>query len=160
MDPPLRFLILLYLCAFSSSLSFPFLHFFLFFSFFLGPHPRHMEGPRLGGKSELHLPAYTTATGTQDPSHVCDLHHSSRQRQILNPLSEARDRICIPWILVGFIFTEPQWEPPFPAFLSCTWTYSLFRFSSAKLPCPLQLGYMSISDVPRASGQVITIIAV
>ena len=33
---------------------------------------------------------YTTAT---DPSHVCDLHHSSQQRQILNPLSEARDRI-------------------------------------------------------------------
>ena len=27
----------------------------------------------------------------QDPSHVCDLHHSSRQCQMLNPLSEARD---------------------------------------------------------------------
>ena len=26
-----------------------------------------------------------------DLSHVCDLHHSSWQRQILNPLSEARD---------------------------------------------------------------------
>ena len=26
---------------------------------------------------------------------VCDLHHSSRQRQILNPLSEARDQTCI-----------------------------------------------------------------
>ena len=25
-------------------------------------------------------------------SHTCDLHHSSRQHQILNPLSEARDR--------------------------------------------------------------------
>ena len=34
--------------------------FFLFFSF-LGPHPWHMEVPRLGGKSELQLPAYTTA---------------------------------------------------------------------------------------------------
>ena len=30
-----------------------------------------------------------------DPSHVCDLHHSSRQRWILNPLSEARDRARI-----------------------------------------------------------------
>ena len=29
----------------------------------------------------------------QDPSHVCDLHHSSQQHQILNPLSKARDRI-------------------------------------------------------------------
>ena len=28
----------------------------------------------------------------QDPSHVCNLHHSSQQRQILNPLREARDQ--------------------------------------------------------------------
>ena len=27
-----------------------------------------------------------------DPSHVCDLHHSSQQHRILNPLCEARDR--------------------------------------------------------------------
>ena len=50
-----------------------------------------MTVPRLGGKSELQLLAYTTATATRDLSHVCDLHHSSRQHQILNPLSEARD---------------------------------------------------------------------
>ena len=31
------------------------------------------------------------ATGMPDPSRVCDLHHRSRQHQILNPLSEARD---------------------------------------------------------------------
>ena len=37
-------------------------------------------------------PAYATATAMQDPSHVCDLHHSSQQRQIMNPLSEARDQ--------------------------------------------------------------------
>ena len=36
-------------------------------------------------------PAYATATATRDPSHVCDLYHSSRQCWILNPLSEARD---------------------------------------------------------------------
>ena len=29
-----------------------------------------------------------------DQSHVCNLHHSSRQCWILNPLSEARDRTC------------------------------------------------------------------
>ena len=51
-----------------------------------------MEVPRLGFESELQLPAYPTATATRDPSCVCDLHHSSRQRRILNPLSEARDR--------------------------------------------------------------------
>ena len=34
----------------------------------------------------------TTATATPDPGRICDLHHSSGQCQILNPLSEARDR--------------------------------------------------------------------
>jgi len=54
-----------------------------------------MEVPRLGVKSELQLPAYTTATATQDLSYVFDLHHSSQQHQILNPLSKARDRTHI-----------------------------------------------------------------
>ena len=49
-----------------------------------------MEVPRLGVKAELELPAYTTATATQDPSHICNLHHSSQQHWILNSLSEAR----------------------------------------------------------------------
>ena len=84
--------------------------FFLFFNFnyyyyyfcFLGLYPRHMEVPSLGGRSELQLLAYTTATATQDPSLVCDLHHSSWQHQILKPLSEARDwtrnLMAISWI--------------------------------------------------------------
>ena len=38
------------------------------------------------------MPAYATATATQDPSRVCDLHHSSRHCWILHPLSEAWDR--------------------------------------------------------------------
>ena len=36
--------------------------------------------------------ATATATATPDPGCVCDLHHSSRQRHILNTLSKARDR--------------------------------------------------------------------
>ena len=32
---------------------------------------------------------------TPDLSHVCYLHHSSWQCQILNPLNEARDRTCV-----------------------------------------------------------------
>ena len=66
--------------------------FFFFILFFLGPHPRHMLVPRLGVESERLLPAYATAAVTPDPSRVCSLHHSSRQRRILNPLSEARER--------------------------------------------------------------------
>ena len=50
-----------------------------------------MEIPRLGVQLELLLLAYTTATATWDPSHICNLHHSSQQRRILHPLSKARD---------------------------------------------------------------------
>ena len=49
-----------------------------------------MEVPKLGVKLEL-LPAYTTATAVLDPGSIFDLHHSSRQYLILNPVSEARD---------------------------------------------------------------------
>ena len=56
-----------------------------------------MDVPRLEVELELQLPAYTTATATKDPSQVCDLHHSSWQRQILNPLSEAREQT---WVLL------------------------------------------------------------
>jgi len=54
-----------------------------------------MEVPRLGVKSELQLPAYTTATAMQDQNCICDLHHSSREGQILNPLRPGTDRTCI-----------------------------------------------------------------
>ena len=69
--------------------------FFFFFFCFLGLHPQHKEIPRLGGELELQLLASVTGTAMQDPSDVCDLHHSSRQRQISNPLNEARDRTRI-----------------------------------------------------------------
>ena len=52
--------------------------FFFFFFGSLGPHPQPMEISRLGVKSELQLPASTTATATLDPSCVCDLHHRSQ----------------------------------------------------------------------------------
>ena len=65
------------------------------FFFFLGPHPQHMEFPRLGVKLELQLLAYSTATAMQDPSRVCDLHHHSWQRWIPDPLSKAKDWTCI-----------------------------------------------------------------
>ena len=49
-----------------------------------------MEVPRLGVESKLQPLAYTTATAMQDLSHVYNLHHSSQQCQILNPLSKVR----------------------------------------------------------------------
>ena len=59
---------------------------FFFFFAFSRTSPRHMEVTRLGGQSELQPPAYARATATQD------LHHSSWQCRIFNPLSKARDR--------------------------------------------------------------------
>ena len=58
---------------------------------FLGLHWQHIEDPRLGVFSELQLLAYATATAMPDPSCICDLHCSSQQCWILNPLSGARD---------------------------------------------------------------------
>jgi len=55
-----------------------------------------MEVLRLGVELELQLPAYTTALATWDPSGVWDLHHSSQQRWIPYPLSEAREQTRIP----------------------------------------------------------------
>ena len=80
--------------------------FFFFFFFFFWPHPWHTEVPSLGVGLELQLPAYATAIATPDSSHICDLPFSSRQYQILNPLSEARDQTRI----LMDQTTEPQWE--------------------------------------------------
>ena len=79
------------MCFFVTSLLAFCLHFF-FFPFFLfrAAHVTY-EVSRLGGKLELQLPAYTTGTAMQDLSRFCNLHHSSWQCWILNPLSKARD---------------------------------------------------------------------
>ena len=76
---------------------------------FLGLYPQHMEVLSLGVESELQLPAYATATATQDPSHICDLYHSSRCESLTHwarPGIEPESS----WILVGFVTTEPQQE--------------------------------------------------
>ena len=68
-----------------------------------------MEVLRPGVEWKLQLLAYTTATATQDPNQVCDLHHTQlTAMRILNPLSEARDQTCV--LTVRFIATEPRQE--------------------------------------------------
>ena len=82
---------------------------FVFLAFY-GPHLQHMEVPRLGVKSELQLPAYTTATAMQDPSCICDLRRSSWPCRILNRLIEARDWTHVLLDTIGFLTTEPRQE--------------------------------------------------
>ena len=82
-----------------------------FFFSFLQLHLCHMEVSELGVELELQLQAYATAMTTLDLSHICNLHHSLWQYQILNPLSKARNRT---YILIeetlGSQPTEPKGE--------------------------------------------------
>ena len=73
--------------------------------------------------------AYATATvrATGNPSHVCNLHHSSWQCQILNPLSEARDGNGIHAVTSQFISTVPQRELPTVLIFSWPEGYLCFR---------------------------------
>ena len=67
---------------------------YLFILLFRAPSIAY-EVPRLGVKSELQLSIYTMATATQDQRHICKLHHSLWQCQMLNPLRKARDQTHI-----------------------------------------------------------------
>ena len=69
-----------------------------------------MEVSRLRVELELWLPAYISALAMPDPSHVCDLHCSSQQCQILNLLTGQGIKPTSSWILVWCVIAEPQWE--------------------------------------------------
>ena len=73
-------------------------YFFLFCFVFLpfGAVLVAYGGSQARGQMGDVAPGYNKATATQDLSGICDLHHSLGQRQILNPLSEARDQTHIP----------------------------------------------------------------
>ena len=77
-----------------------------------------MEVSRLGVKSELQLPAYTTVTGMWDPSCICDLHSSSHQ--ILDPLSGARAWTCM--LMVTSWVRNPL------SHNGNSWTFSLLKW--------------------------------
>ena len=64
---------------------------FFFFFVFSGPHPQLMEIPRLQVKLELQAASLHHSHSNMGSETCCDLHHSSRQQWILNPLSKARD---------------------------------------------------------------------
>ena len=104
-----------------------------FFFCFLGPHWWHMEVPRLGVKSELQLlPAYNTATATSDSVLIYDLHHSSGQLWILNPLMEARDRTCVLMVPSWICFHCATQELHFSLLFPCTFIFFFLQHSSTK----------------------------
>ena len=77
-----------------------FIYLFFIFGFCLfRAAPVAYGGSQARGQIGVQPPAYATATATAtampDLSCVCDLHHSSWQCQVLNPLREARDQTRI-----------------------------------------------------------------
>ena len=135
-----------------------------FFVCFLGPHPQHMESPRLGVESELQLPATATATATAKPdlSHIGNHSsiHSSWQRWIHNPLSEARDQthnLMVPsWIRfhcattgtpeITFDFTKiHQWPGILFSWISFPFPKEIHTFTCQSLSDNLTLSLTSFS---------------
>ena len=84
----------------------------MFLSFFClfraAPAARGGSQARSGIGAAATCPHHSTAT--PDPSHIFGLHHISQQRQIVNSLSEARDRTSSSWMLVRFVSAETWWE--------------------------------------------------
>ena len=117
--------------------------------FFLGLHPWHMEVPRLGVKSELQLLAYVTAIAVPDPSHIYDLHCSSWQRGILNPLIRARDQTCILMDTSWVHFHKAAVETPYMSFVLFLKIFSHFScitanvFFPSKKPHPQHTMYLT-----------------
>ena len=71
------------------------LFYFILFYLLFRATPAAYGGSQARGQIRAAATAYTTATGMLDPSCVCDLHHSSQQHRIPNPLIEASDRTFI-----------------------------------------------------------------
>ena len=84
-----------------------------------------MEVPRLGIELELQLLANTTAIAAWDLRCICDLHPSSPQCWILNPLGKARGRMRI--------LMDTSWIHFHSATTGIPFIYSYFPFSHAKL---------------------------
>ena len=122
----------------------PFLSFF-FLVVFLGPHLWHMEVPRLGVELELLLLAYATATAMQDSSHICDLHHSSWQCWIPNPLSRARNQTCVLMDASWIRYCRAMMGTPTSHFQVCPGFY----FPPVSLACLL---YMRVALLVKDMG--------
>ena len=68
----------------------------------------------------------------QDLRLICNLHRSSGQSQILNPLSKARDQTCVLMATSWVITSEPQWELPI-----CSSDFCFEKFCKAVSRCKL-----------------------
>ena len=71
------------------------IYLFIYFWFFRAAPVTYVSSQARGWNRAAAAGLRTTATAKPHLSLVCDLHHSSRQHWILNPLSEARNWTCV-----------------------------------------------------------------
>ena len=71
--------------------------------------PSTYGGSQARGQIRAVVAGLTTAIATPDPSHICDLYHSSQECWIVKPMSEAREPASSR-ILIRFVSAEPQQE--------------------------------------------------
>ena len=76
----------------------------------LGPHPLHIEVPRLGVESELHLPAYTKATAMPDWAVSATYTTVHGNTGSLTHWVRPGIKPAASWLLVRFVSPEPRWE--------------------------------------------------
>ena len=102
---------------------------FLFFCLFGATSTAH-GGSQARDPIRAVVMAYATAIEMQDPSHICNLHHSSQKRWLLNPLIEVGDRTCV---LMDAIQTCFPWAgtgtPPHTFFPVSILSFAFFRMS-------------------------------
>ena len=91
--------------------------FFLFFFCFLGPHPWHMEVPRLGVESEL------SCQPLPQPQRIRAAAHSNARS--LTHWARPGNEPASSWMLVSFV---NRWS---------TWELLLFQLIKKKKPCHL-----------------------
>ena len=75
--------------------TFLFIYLFNLFSGLQGMQVQHMEVPRLGVESDCSCQPTPQPQATHNSRYICNLHHSSQQCRMLNPLRGARDGIRI-----------------------------------------------------------------
>ena len=107
--------------------SMSFVHLFVCFLFRVTPTA--YESSQAKGWIRAAAASCRVLPATQDLSRVCDLHHRSQQRRILNPLSEARDwtyvpmdacEICFRWARMG---TPEVWYLTFTFYFDSKWSF-------------------------------------
>ena len=81
--------------------AFKILFFFFFFFFFFWAAP--VGFPAWGQIGDVVAGLHHSHSNARSEPHLCPTPHSSRQRRLLDPLSEARDRTASSWIVVGFL---------------------------------------------------------